>query len=154
MFLGISCQIANYDPKKNEFSLILDENPLTEFVELPENCSNLQYCNILCGVIRGALEMVTLFQIVDSRPGSNESGMSNNERCTERWWFHRSTSDTERDAFRRNSSWWLINSTRETWLSWIFVQIQLFENYCFIDITSGEWCGNIQYKETDRKRVL
>jgi hypothetical protein len=58
MFLGISCQIANYDAKKNEFSLILDENPLTEFVELPENCTNLQYCNILCGVIRGAMEMV------------------------------------------------------------------------------------------------
>lgn len=29
-----------------------------DFVELPENCSNLKYCNVLCGVIRGALEMV------------------------------------------------------------------------------------------------
>ena len=43
-----------------EFSLIFDENPLTEFVELPEdgNMDELWYSNILCGVLRGALEMV------------------------------------------------------------------------------------------------
>ncbi len=35
---------------------ILEDNPLTDFVELPEGCQNLIYCNILCGVIRGALE--------------------------------------------------------------------------------------------------
>jgi len=40
--------------------LIFDENPLAEFVELPEDSamSELWYSNILCGVIRGALEMV------------------------------------------------------------------------------------------------
>lgn len=37
---------------------ILDENPLTDFVELPESCHNLSFCNILCGVIRGAMEQV------------------------------------------------------------------------------------------------
>lgn len=40
------------------FPQILEDNPLTDFVELPESCSNLIYCNLLCGVIRGALEMV------------------------------------------------------------------------------------------------
>lgn len=37
---------------------ILEDNPLTDFVELPEGCQNLVYCNVLCGVIRGALEQV------------------------------------------------------------------------------------------------
>jgi len=60
MFLGISAQVSGWDAKKNEFSLILDENPLIDFVELPEQYSNLWYSNILCGVIRGALEMVQM----------------------------------------------------------------------------------------------
>lgn len=49
----------------NSFSLlwrrdsqVLDDNPLVDFVELPEGCQNLCYCQMLCGVIRGALEMV------------------------------------------------------------------------------------------------
>lgn len=42
------------------FTLTFDENPLAEFVELPEEALNggLWYSNVLCGVIRGALEMV------------------------------------------------------------------------------------------------
>lgn len=39
---------------------MLVDNPLADFVELPEECKDLKYCNILCGVIRGALEMVSL----------------------------------------------------------------------------------------------
>ena len=38
---------------------ILEDNPLIDFVELPEGCGKLRYCNLLCGVIRGALEMVS-----------------------------------------------------------------------------------------------
>lgn len=34
---------------------------MTDFVELPEGCGKLRYCNLLCGVIRGALEMVRNF---------------------------------------------------------------------------------------------
>ncbi len=34
------------------------DNPLTEFVELPEDLRDLKYCNLLTGVIKGALEMV------------------------------------------------------------------------------------------------
>lgn len=38
----------------------MDENPLAEFVELPEEAleGGLLFSNVLCGVIRGALEMV------------------------------------------------------------------------------------------------
>ncbi|POY76044.1 hypothetical protein BMF94_0767 [Rhodotorula taiwanensis] len=42
------------------FSLVFDENPLTDFVELPEEAvkGGLVYCKILEGVVRGAMEMV------------------------------------------------------------------------------------------------
>ncbi|KAG8755909.1 transport protein particle 22 kDa subunit [Serendipita sp. 396] len=58
------------------FVLTIDENPLAEFVELPDtalpttapegstagapNQTGLWYSNILCGVLRGALEMVQM----------------------------------------------------------------------------------------------
>lgn len=35
------------------------DNPLTEFVEVPDEYRDLRYCNLLCGVIRGALEQVS-----------------------------------------------------------------------------------------------
>lgn len=42
------------------FSLTFDDNPLAEFVELPEEAleGGLWFSNVFCGVIRGALEMV------------------------------------------------------------------------------------------------
>ena len=40
------------------FILGFSENPLTRFVELPEEMEDLQYSCIYCGAIRGALEMV------------------------------------------------------------------------------------------------
>eukprot|EP00898_Chlorokybus_atmophyticus_P002277 jgi/Chlat1/304/Chrsp1S03181 len=60
MFLGVTANVTNWNEKGTECSLLLDDNPLADFVELPENCNNLSYCNILCGVIRGALEMVNM----------------------------------------------------------------------------------------------
>ena len=51
--------------------MIFEENPLAEFVELPESAlgsggtsssdsaGGLWYSNILCGVIRGAMEMAS-----------------------------------------------------------------------------------------------
>ncbi|KAJ3732311.1 transport protein particle complex subunit [Lentinula guzmanii] len=46
----------------SSFSLIFDENPLSEFVELPGDAleGGLWFSNVLCGVIRGALEMVQM----------------------------------------------------------------------------------------------
>ena len=42
------------------FTLTLEENPLAEFVELPDEVleGGLWFSNVLCGVLRGALEMV------------------------------------------------------------------------------------------------
>lgn len=58
MFLGVSAVATNWASDGTECSLILEDNPLADFVELPEAYSGLVYCNVLCGVIRGALEMV------------------------------------------------------------------------------------------------
>jgi hypothetical protein len=42
------------------FSLVFDENPLSDFVELPDEAleNGLWFSNVLCGVLRGSLEMV------------------------------------------------------------------------------------------------
>lgn len=47
-------------PQPSEFILTLDENPLAEFAELPRDAreGGLWFSNVLCGVIRGSLEMV------------------------------------------------------------------------------------------------
>lgn len=58
MFLGITPAITNWSPSGDEFSLLIENNPLTEFVELPDGHNQLNYSNILCGALRGALEMV------------------------------------------------------------------------------------------------
>jgi len=51
---------AQQQQQQPYFTLTLDENPLTEFVELPEEAieGGLWFSNVLCGVLRGALEMV------------------------------------------------------------------------------------------------
>ena len=48
-------------PQPSEFILTLDDNPLSEFAELPRDAreGGLWFSNVLCGVIRGALEMVS-----------------------------------------------------------------------------------------------
>ena len=58
MFLGVTAEVAG--ASSSEFCLQLAENPLAEFVELPEQYSSLAYSNMLCGVLRGALEMVQM----------------------------------------------------------------------------------------------
>lgn len=60
MFINVSPTITSWTSASDEFSLIFESNPLAEFVELPDNYSHLKYSNILCGAIRGALEMVHL----------------------------------------------------------------------------------------------
>jgi len=57
---------SNPSPQSNasgaSFTLTLDENPLAEFVELPEEAleGGLWFSNVLCGVLRGALEMIQM----------------------------------------------------------------------------------------------
>jgi hypothetical protein len=60
MFLGSAATVSKWNAEETAFSLLIDENPLVDFVELPEHLRALKYCNVLCGVIRGALEMVNL----------------------------------------------------------------------------------------------
>jgi hypothetical protein len=61
-YLGITPSITNWSPANDEFSLLLDGNPLTEFVELPEGPGQkLSYNQMICGAIRGALEMVCFY---------------------------------------------------------------------------------------------
>eukprot|EP00758_Cryptobia_borreli_P014756 Tbor_TRINITY_DN5954_c5_g1::TRINITY_DN5954_c5_g1_i2::g.19323::m.19323/K20302/TRAPPC3, BET3; trafficking protein particle complex subunit 3 len=83
MFLGIKGQVANItgggishdiinDNNNNNnnntsqsvqsYSIIFPDNPLNTFVELPINMrDSIWYSNILCGVIRGALEQVGIY---------------------------------------------------------------------------------------------
>nr|XP_061808673.1 trafficking protein particle complex subunit 3 isoform X1 [Nerophis lumbriciformis] len=59
-YLGVTPSVTNWSPAGDEFSLILESNPLVDFVELPDNHNTLVYSNLLCGVLRGALEMVQM----------------------------------------------------------------------------------------------
>ena len=61
MFLNITPTVTNWTSDNKSFSLLFDENPLADFVELPDDGKaqdELWFSNILCGVLRGALEMV------------------------------------------------------------------------------------------------
>jgi hypothetical protein len=60
MYLGSSPSITNWSPSNDEFSILIDNNPLTEYVELPDNILNLRYSNVIAGAIRGALEMIQI----------------------------------------------------------------------------------------------
>ncbi|KAI3406775.1 hypothetical protein KGF56_000380 [Candida oxycetoniae] len=66
LFLNIQPQVDNWSTDLRSCTLVIPEpNPLTEFVELPVTVDSkigkeLWYSQILCGVLRGALQMVQL----------------------------------------------------------------------------------------------
>mmetsp|Transcript_29030 Transcript_29030/g.38687 ORF Transcript_29030/g.38687 Transcript_29030/m.38687 type:complete len:98 (-) Transcript_29030:60-353(-) len=61
MFLGVYADVTNWDAQSQACSLVLKDNPLSDFVVLPPQLKNeLWYSNILTGIIRGALEMINL----------------------------------------------------------------------------------------------
>ncbi|KAF8056218.1 Trappc3 [Scenedesmus sp. PABB004] len=60
MFLNVSATVTNWSADGSECSLVLTDNPLADFVELPDEYRALRYSNLLPGVIRGALEMVNI----------------------------------------------------------------------------------------------
>ncbi|KIW88623.1 uncharacterized protein Z519_10669 [Cladophialophora bantiana CBS 173.52] len=63
IFLNITPTVTNWTADNKQFSLLFDENPLADFVELPDDGraqDELWFSNILCGVLRGALEMVQM----------------------------------------------------------------------------------------------
>jgi len=81
IFLNITPTITTWSSDNKQFTLLFEENPLADFVELPDDGKaqdELWYSNILCGVLRGALEMVwdanTIFLLhTDVHPGANAS---------------------------------------------------------------------------------
>jgi hypothetical protein len=60
MFLGVAADVTNWSDDGRQCSVVLaaNENPFADFVELPAQYKDLVYCQMLCGVVRGALEMV------------------------------------------------------------------------------------------------
>ncbi|XP_046583261.1 trafficking protein particle complex subunit 3-like [Haliotis rubra] len=60
MYLGIQPVVSNWSAAGDEFSLLIENNPLTDFVELPDGHNALHYSNLLSGVLKGSLEMVQM----------------------------------------------------------------------------------------------
>lgn len=64
MFFGVTAELANWEGEGKQAracSLLIKDNPLSDFVMLPQNYQNsLWYSNILCGLIRGSLQTVNI----------------------------------------------------------------------------------------------
>jgi hypothetical protein len=67
MFLGITADCGKWSDDGRSCSIIFKGNPLTDFVELPVEFINtpLQYSNLLCGVIRGALHLIQMVVVCE-----------------------------------------------------------------------------------------
>ena len=77
MFLGAHADVTSWDQQSQCCSLVMRENPLSDFVVLPNNLKNdLWYSNVLTGIVRGALEMINLkvkaYFVKDILRGDNE----------------------------------------------------------------------------------
>ena len=57
MFLGITCEIKDFEDRS--FVLEFVNNPLNDYAELPKHLAALNFSNMICGIIRGALEAVS-----------------------------------------------------------------------------------------------
>jgi hypothetical protein len=63
VFMNVTPVVTGWSQDGKSFGLVFEENPLADFVELPDDGraqEELWYSNILSGVVRGALEMVRL----------------------------------------------------------------------------------------------
>ena len=61
VFMNVTPTVTGWAQDGKSFGLVFEENPLADFVELPDDGraqEELWYSNILSGVVRGALEMV------------------------------------------------------------------------------------------------
>ncbi|EPY30969.1 trafficking protein particle complex subunit-like protein [Strigomonas culicis] len=67
MFLNIKADLSPVKDSADTFSIKFQDNPLNLFVELPEGPlrEKLWYSNVLCGVISGALTLVSFQTKVD-----------------------------------------------------------------------------------------
>jgi len=77
MFLGISGEVVKWRGDGRQCSIVFKSNPLLDFVELPQQLAGLEYCALICGCIRGALQQIQLQVEVewvrDELKGSAES---------------------------------------------------------------------------------
>ncbi|KAL0693099.1 hypothetical protein Bca4012_060279 [Brassica carinata] len=46
MFLGVTASVSSWDADGTCCSIVLEDNPLVDFVELPDTCQGLYYCNV------------------------------------------------------------------------------------------------------------
>ncbi|CAI2380483.1 unnamed protein product [Moneuplotes crassus] len=61
MYLGVTAEVAKWNEDDTQFSIYIENNPLSEFVMLPIHLQQtLWYSNLLCGVIKGALEKINV----------------------------------------------------------------------------------------------
>jgi len=55
LFWGVSADVTVTD---GSYTLVLTDNPLTSFVELPTEYKDLEYSQLFCGMVRGMLETI------------------------------------------------------------------------------------------------
>ncbi|KAF8819878.1 putative Bet3 transport protein [Cardiosporidium cionae] len=70
MFLGVTAEVTKWNSKGTCCSIVMQENPLTHFVDLPASLDSLKYSNILCGAICGALLQVRIIFIFFNQLGN------------------------------------------------------------------------------------
>lgn len=60
LFLGVTVDIVttNKEEDKTQYTVKMNENPLMVFVELPDDRQDLEYSQLLAGMVRGMLEML------------------------------------------------------------------------------------------------
>ncbi len=174
MFLNITPTVVNWTNDNKQFSLIFDENPLADFVELPDDGraqDELWYSNILCGILRGALEMVSCcqkhqeicvvsllhyfpssgspFAVVHSCPHGWFSGreISPLYRSLREYW----SNDLIRYKCKSRPIMWVISSAETTPQRWGLLFLNTLTTRCprtmseslsTIDGTGARWVGN------------
>ncbi|ROT66529.1 trafficking protein particle complex 3 [Penaeus vannamei] len=82
LYLGVSPSIGSWSPGGDEFSVVLETNPLAEFVELPDHCLSLRYSNILAGVIPPISHLRILAHLPRERWKSLLTGLRKDIECS------------------------------------------------------------------------
>ncbi|KAK8829593.1 component of TRAPP complex [Blastocystis sp. ATCC 50177/Nand II] len=58
MYTGVEASVENWNSDEQSCILRFTNNPLTLYVEIPDELKGIHYSGVYCGVIRGALEMI------------------------------------------------------------------------------------------------
>jgi len=53
-YLGVTALATPVGQVGDEFSIVIESNPLVEFVEIPAEWAKICYSQVICGAIRGA----------------------------------------------------------------------------------------------------